>query len=591
MKGIRMKNIIKLGIITTIFILNYNFSFTQFQSDESDAVWSIVAPYATAQNIDMEKVIVSNSKDSVVSDFIQNPGKYPCRIDSIYIQGADASAFSLVGGFPVYTIEPSDSYFGEFRFIPNRVGIHRAEIVIVTQAETIVQNIIGEGVEPKLEIVNSIMDFGTIQVGDFIDSLQAVTVKNIGNAPLEILDTKHNYPNVVDFSTLSGGGNFILQPGQEAIMDLRFTANSPGRTSGTLEFHYDGVGSPAVVQLFGEGIIETRLEIVNSIIDFGTIKVGDFIDSLQAVTVQNIGNAPLEILDTKHNYPNVVDFSTLSGGGNFILQPGQEAMMDLRFTANSPGRTSGTLEFHYDGVGSPAVVQLFGEGKFMGVASAQLKTIEIEAYAGDLINIPIILDYEVDLSLSSVNTIDVEMTFNPTLLYPQNLNMEIINENLAKVLIKDLPANKSAGEILGEVAFIVGLGNAETCDITLVNPIANGGDADITLQSGHFRLLGVCYEGGTRLLNPYSKAGILSIAPNPADDNLEIAVSLIESGMTELVIYNTMGEKVLTVFSTASPLNGIQNHYIDTKLLSTGQYYLQLRTPTHIENQIIKIVK
>ncbi|PKL86662.1 MAG: hypothetical protein CVV22_00805 [Ignavibacteriae bacterium HGW-Ignavibacteriae-1] len=482
MKGIRMKNIIKLGIITTIFILNYNFSFTQFQSDESDAVWSIVAPYATAQNIDMEKVIVSNSKDSVVSDFIQNPGKYPCRIDSIYIQGADASAFSLVGGFPVYTIEPSDSYFGEFRFIPNRVGIHRAEIVIVTQAETIVQNIIGEGVEPKLEIVNSIMDFGTIQVGDFIDSLQAVTVKNIGNAPLEILDTKHNYPNVVDFSTLSGGGNFILQPGQEA-------------------------------------------------------------------------------------------------------------MMDLRFTANSPGRTSGTLEFHYDGVGSPAVVQLFGEGKFMGVASAQLKTIEIEAYAGDLINIPIILDYEVDLSLSSVNTIDVEMTFNPTLLYPQNLNMEIINENLAKVLIKDLPANKSAGEILGEVAFIVGLGNAETCDITLVNPIANGGDADITLQSGHFRLLGVCYEGGTRLLNPYSKAGILSIAPNPADDNLEIAVSLIESGMTELVIYNTMGEKVLTVFSTASPLNGIQNHYIDTKLLSTGQYYLQLRTPTHIENQIIKIVK
>ncbi|MCO5251697.1 MAG: choice-of-anchor D domain-containing protein [Candidatus Kapabacteria bacterium] len=465
-----------------VWVIKLASNGTILQSDVSDAVFSIVEPIAASRDIDMLKVLVGTAKDSVVNEFVSNVGTWKFRVDSIYIQGADASAFSLVAGFPQYTIEPNDSYFGEFRFVPNRVGLHSAEIVIVTQAETIVQNIIGEGVEPRLETIAEIIDFGIVDLGQFKDTIQAATIKNIGTNPIMITETKHNYPNAVDFSTLSGGGNFILQPGQEALMDLRFTANSPGRTSGTLEFHYDGVGSPAVVQLFGEG-------------------------------------------------------------------------------------------------------------KFMGMASAQLKTIEIEAYAGDLINIPIILDFEVDLSLSSVNTIDVEMQFNPTLLYPQDLNMEIINNNLAKILIKDLPANKSAGEVLGEVAFIVGLGNSETCDITLINPISNGGDADISLQSGHFRLLGVCYEGGTRLLNPYSKAGILSIAPNPADDNLDIVVSLIESGMTELSIYNTMGEKISTVFSTSSPPSGIQYYNLDTKLLSTGQYYLQLRTPTHIENQIIKIVK
>jgi hypothetical protein len=47
----------------------------------------------------------------------------------------------------------------------------------------------------------------------------------------------------------------------------------------------------------------------------------------------------------------------------------------------------------------------------------------------------------------------------------------------------------------------------------------------------------------------------------------------------------------MTVFNTKSPESGVQIFDIDTKLLSTGQYYLQLRTPTHIENQIIKIVK
>jgi len=35
-------------------------------------------------------------------------------------------------------------------------------------------------------------------------------------------------------------------------MQLRFTANELGRTSGSLAFHYGVVGSPAIVQLFAE---------------------------------------------------------------------------------------------------------------------------------------------------------------------------------------------------------------------------------------------------------------------------------------------------------------------------------------------------
>jgi hypothetical protein len=465
-----------------IWVIKLAGSGTLLQSDVSDAVFSIVEPIAASRDIDMQQVLVGSAKDSVINEFVSNVGTWKFRVDSIYIQGADASAFSLVAGFPEYYIEPNDSYFGEFRFAPNRVGIHTAEIVIVTQAETILQNIIGEGVEPRLQIVNSLIDFGAIYVGDYVDTLQAVTVKNIGSAPLEILDTKHNYPNDVDFTTLGGGGNFILQPRQESLMDLRFTANSLGRTSGTLEFHYNGVGSPAVVQLFGEG-------------------------------------------------------------------------------------------------------------KFMGMASAQLKTIEIEAYAGDLISIPIILDYEVDLSLSSVNSIDVEMEFNPTLLYPQNFKMEIINDKLAKILIKDLPANKSAGEVLGEVQFIVGLGNSETCDITLINPFANGGDADVSLQSGHFRLLGVCYEGGTRLFNANSKAGIESVNPNPAENMLEVDLQLNEEGQTELLIYNMQGEKVKELFKQNVGSLGAKSLKSDISDLSSGQYYLVLITPTYITAKNLVIMR
>ncbi|MCO5251976.1 MAG: choice-of-anchor D domain-containing protein [Candidatus Kapabacteria bacterium] len=456
---------------------------TILQSDVSDAVFSIVEPKAASRDIDMLQVLVGSLKDSVVSEFIMNTGSWKFRVNSIYIQGADASAFSLVSGFPKYTIESNQSHHAEFRFIPNRVGLHSAEIVIVTQAETIIQNIIGEGVEPKLQIVNSLIDFGTIYVGEMIDTLQAVTVKNIGNAPFEILDTKHNYPNDVDFSTLAGGGNFILQPGEEALMDLRFSANSPGRTSGTLEFHYEGVGSPAVVQLFGEGIIDS--------------------DS-SAIT--------LEVLDA-------------------------------------------------------------------------------EGYASDAVKVYIVVTDSYLMQISRTESFSLELNFNPSLLYPLDFTMDYIDERNAKIKIEDLPVDVETGDTLATIWFRAGLGNAEISKLDLTNIEAIGGNTTITHKDGTFKLLGICYEGGTRLFNANSKAGIASVNPNPAENILEVDLQLNEEGQTELLIYNIQGEKVKELFKQSIATLGVQKLKSDISDLSSGQYYLVLITPTYIATKNLVIMR
>jgi uncharacterized protein YegL len=393
-----------------------------FQQDTSDAVFSIVEPIASSRDIDMLQVLVGSTKDSVVNEFVSNVGSWKFRVDSIYIQGADASAFSLVSGFPEYTIEPNDSYFGEFRFVPNRVGIHSAEIVIVTQAETLLQSIIGEGVEPRLDIVNSLIDFGSIYVGEMVDTLQTVTIKNIGNAPLEILDTKHSYPNDVDFSTLSGGGNFILQPEEEALMDLRFTANSLGRTSGVLEFYYNGVGSPAVVQLFGEGIIDA-------------------------------------------------DSSAIS-----------------------------------------------------------LKVLDAEGYAADAVKVYIVVTDSYLMQISRTESFSLELNFNPSMLYPLDYKMNYIDERNAKIKIENLPVDVETGDTLATIWFRAGLGNAELSKLELTYIEAIGGNTTITHEDGTFKLLGICYEGGTRLFNANSKAGIESVNPNPAENMLEVDLNLTKKG-------------------------------------------------------------
>jgi uncharacterized protein YegL len=224
------------------------------QSDISDNVISIVEPEATAIDIDMGQLLVNDIKDSVVSEFISNIGTYPFTVDSIYFSGADANAFSLVSGIPEYKVVPSTSHFGEFRFSPNKVGLHNADIVIITQSDTLTKSIIGVGIEQNIAVHENFIDFGQVNLGDFKDTLQTLTIKNIGTVPFIITETKHSYPNDIDFTTISGGGNFTLQPNETKAMVLRFTPSDVGRTSGMLEFHYNGVGSPAVIQLFGEGI-------------------------------------------------------------------------------------------------------------------------------------------------------------------------------------------------------------------------------------------------------------------------------------------------------------------------------------------------
>jgi WD40 repeat protein len=452
------------------------------QEDMSDNVFSIIEPNPASKDIDVGKCFVNNIKDSVVTDFIQNIGSWKFRVDSIYFLGVDASAFSLVTGFPEYTIEPNHSYFGEFRFVPNRVGIHSAEIIIVTQSETLHQTIRGEGVDERIAINNAIIDFGTVYVGNEKDTTQVTTIKNISSVPITITETRHGYPNDKDFLTIVGGGNFTLPPGETKLMDLRFTPSDVGRTSGTLEFHYNGVGSPAVVQLFGTGL-------------------------------------------------------------------------------------------------------------FFGSASVELRSTQLEGYPGDEINIPVIISKEENLYLASINTIDVEMEFNPTLLYPKNLPIVIIDNNRAKVLIKDMPANKNIGESLSEIPFLVGLGNAQECDIVLMNAKTKGGQANITLLNGNFKLLGICEEGGARLINPYARASINKISPNPAENNVEVEISLIEQGITELLLYNSMGEIILAIMKNDNPFRGIHTIHVNTTILSTGLYFLQLRTPTYLETKFITIIK
>jgi hypothetical protein len=317
------------------------------QEDQSDAVFSIVAPEAQSRDIDLKQCLVGSSKDSLIVDFVSNIGTYKLRTDSIYFRGQDATAFRLSSGIPPYIVEPTISNPAEITFIPHKVGKHTAEVVIITQSDTLVQKIIGEGIAPILQVLNNLIDFGIADVGAKKDTLNAVTIKNIGSSLLTITSTHHAGPNVVDYTTIAGGGSFTLNPGDSAFMDIRFAPSGVGRTSGRLLFDYDAIGSPATVQLFGEGVKRGAqiLAAGISIPPFACEK--EKVDTMQ---LRNIGIDTLFVYSATIGGIHPTDFQFITPFSPVTILPDSTLLLPVKFVPTSLGNRTATIELRSNSI-------------------------------------------------------------------------------------------------------------------------------------------------------------------------------------------------------------------------------------------------
>ncbi len=341
-------------------------------SDVSDGFWSIVVPSAAAVDVDMGTAQVGTTRDSLVTAFLNNSGAVDVRIDSIYFAGPGAGVFRLASGIPPFEIPRGESRGVEFRFTPSAAAVYTAEVVIHTQADTLRRAIRGEGVQPRISVEAQLVDFGQVKVNGRKDTSIALLVRNIGSGPLPVSVVQQLGPDLDQFGIVSGGGAFTLAAGEGRAMQLRFSPLRPGRTSGRLGFHHGGAGSPAVVELFGEGVL-SQIAVEAQLVDFGQVKVNAAKDTSIAVVVRNVGSGILSVSGVQQLGPDLDQFGIVSGGGAFTLAAGEGRAMQLRFSPLRPGRTSGRLGFHHGGAGSPAVVELFGEGVLSQIAvEAQL---------------------------------------------------------------------------------------------------------------------------------------------------------------------------------------------------------------------------
>lgn len=763
-------------------IWNFGYLLEILDSDQSDSLFTIVVPECIVDDIDLGTCIVNTPKDSLVTDFIKNIGSYPARVDSIVFKD-NSGVFSLRGNFPPYTVNNNNVAPGEFEFVPTYIGNFSDSIIIYTQSDVLKCKIQGIGIDSKIKILNNVVDFGLVRVGETKDTNDIFTIQNIGTAPITIDSTIHSYPNSVDFSTTLGKGPFTLLPSESHQMNLQFTPSAKGKTEGTLLFYYNGGGSPATVELYGEGyttppVIEAELDsfpdifchgvaysklkirntgwndlIVNSIeftgqngsdfsipgftglqlkrdssaifvlqcnpasfgteyatleinsngdpdsllkfdvsctkveisyrpvteeIDLGTLCTGEIKDTnflLQNTCLYPIGayfgsspnlkinllgiqipvqdsasvpfrftglftegviNEEIKVADSlcdirqvikvvgkianpkvEANDVQIITKINEAGTGLLVLKnigereitiselpeiqlpfsfldnpfpknisPGDSVVMSISYISTDTLEHEALILFTGDPCNLSFEVKLEGKA-YTTLASGNLQAGNAESYAGELVEISIMLTDTSEFNHSGIKSIDLEVSYNPTLLEPVNYTGEILDDHSAKIKLSGLPIQSPE---LEKIIFIAGLGNAEACSLNISNVVTNGGWAQLHIKNGEYTLLGVCPEGGARLINP-NETSTMVVGPNPNNGIIAITLKIIEKGECKLEIVDLEGRIRKTIFDNNPDTNGSRTFIADVSDLSPGVYLLIFNSPTIRIGKKLEIVK
>jgi WD40 repeat protein len=224
---------------------------TVIQSDISDATFAITMPQPRSHDVDMGRTLVNVARDSVVETFVVNAGNYGLKVNSVYISGEDAGHFALLSNIPPFTVPANGSHPVEFRFYPTSAGVKTAQLHVGTQTETIIQTIRGEGVVPVLAVSDALVYFPDTKVGETKSLTVKGAIRNNGSTPVDFSGSSVRGPDITQFSIIDGGGAFTLAPGESRDVSIRFAPQFGGRVSSRIGFDYNGVGSPAILHLFG----------------------------------------------------------------------------------------------------------------------------------------------------------------------------------------------------------------------------------------------------------------------------------------------------------------------------------------------------
>lgn len=232
-------------------------------------------------------------------------------------------------------------------------------------------------------------------------------------------------------------------------------------------------------------------------------------------------------------------------------------------------------------------------------ALATLEAGRDSASPGTDVIIPIYLRNGRYLQESKATEFTVNLRYNYSLIYPlENAPFTAAKGRIQgreRTISLRLPVKTTdvSGKdtVLARLKFRTTLGSTTGTVLHLDSLVAVGGIVKLDTIPGQFNLIGLCYEGGTRLFDDGNATlSLAQNAPNPSADKTTISFSILEPGKTSLTIFNIMGKEVLRAIDAELPVGGYDAE-IDVSQLSSGIYFYVLQTPTARLTKRMEVVK
>ena len=266
--------------------------------------------------------------------------------------------YEFVSGGGAYSLAPGQTKNIVVKYCPFSVGSHVEfiDVFIDGLGFFTYSTAWGQGVlPPVISISPTSNNFGEVYVGNCSESFPFI-IENTGGSPAE---GDAFVWSGINFTGVSGVGDFYLLPGETKIVEVQFCPVSPGSKWDYLDVWETNTGVLKYANLTGTGLAApAEMTISPTTHHFGNVYLGECSDPF-AFEIENIGGT------TAIGYAeiwNEINFSFVEGGGNYTLDPGQTKTIVVQFCPVQEGPINDWLDIHETETGQFIYSVLAGNG-------------------------------------------------------------------------------------------------------------------------------------------------------------------------------------------------------------------------------------
>jgi len=211
----------------------------------------------------------------------------------------------------------------------------------------------------------------------------------------------------------------------------------------------------------------------------------------------------------------------------------------------------------------------------------------LRAETNDTVEIPLRLDYAVNIDTTMPLTWTATMRFNKTMLMPVDTTERGVIDGDDRVIT--IRGHYIGGPgVLADLRFLTMLGNAEQTAITLESFAWSDSSIAVEMINGNYYADGICKEGGSRLFNATGALSLEQNRPNPASTVTEIEYETNEDGRIALVVADMNGDIVARLVDGETSTGRYLVRY-DVSDLPSGTYLIRLTTAGGTMSRLMRV--